>query len=528
MTSSLLSNDSAAPRTRGQVMVLGCVALIVLALMMATSFTLTNAVHEKIRIQSHADAQAYSLATVEARAFNVTAHYNRAIAAALVAQMSLHSWMAIATHDVAMLSSGAIIMLTIAGIEAAMGCYPYNVSHCPCVIQAIISAFKFFRAASKWGNTLKGLESQFNKGVEGLVKMVQSLHKGQLNVLKRAKGEIMYGLVMQSLQSNNAKKSSYVLALGNENKKSFACALEGTDMDDDCDGSWKRSKASLAERSKVIQNTANASRPFFDRIGAQSSMLSHQNFRGPNDPDVPKNSLTDGNWNHFFVTRARVGEGTSSGSDNGKQAKNVGAGTMGMGFAVVRNFKHSPPVGMPFDGQIYSGQQNKHSGLLWMSGHSGSHDKFEHVMAQEPCNDQSCFVNFRQSSDPDQDFGAPTVYGGVKQNLRYYAVKGDDFKENAPWEINSDGKVKLKLSKDKDAEINMVPRGEGVALAKAKVYFHQLGNWKIPPNFFDPFWRSKLHFFKADELQTALGLAGDTKGIQLHSAGRAPVEGVDQ
>lgn len=510
-------------RTRGQVMVLGCISLLITALMLMASFSLANAIHEKIRIQSHSDAQAYSLAVVEARAFNTTAYYNRAIAAALVAQMSLHSWMSIATHDVAMLSSGAMIMLAIVPIEVAMGCYPYNISHCPCVIQALISAFKFFRAANKWGRTLKGLENQFDKGVTGLKEMVDSLHKGQVNALKRARSELLIGMVLNGLKSKNASNSSYVMAVTALNNGEFTCALEGTDIDN-CGNDNGRSKSSLATRSTIMQNTANATRQLFNRMGVQSSLLSHQNFRGPMNPDVPKDSLTDGRWMHFFATRARVGDDTSSGSDNGAQAKNVGAGALGMGVATVLGFKHVPVMAMPFNGEIFSGSPNKHSGLIFMSGHQGTHNKFEQVMKQEPCSDQSCFVNFNASSDKDKDFGQPTVYGGVTQSLRVFPDKSGGFAENAPWELNSEGEVSVKMSSDKDSKLKIVPRGTGVAVSKAKVYFHQMGNWKVAPNFFDPFWRAKLHFFKRDEFQKVVALSGDPYGAILTGAG-APVEG---
>jgi hypothetical protein len=503
-------------------MVLGCISLLVTALMLMASFSLANAIREKIRVQSHSDAMAYSLAVVEARAFNTTAYYNRAIAAALVAQMSLHSWMSIATHDVAMLSGGAIAMLAIVPIEVAMGCYPYNISHCPCVIQALISAFKFFRAAQKWANTLKGLENQFNKGVQGIKEMVDSLHKGQVQALKIARSELMFGMVLNDLKSKNASSSSYVMALAAMNSGEFTCALEGTDMDN-CSGGG-RSKSSLATRSTIIENTANATRQVFNRYGPQSSLMSHQNFRGPMNPDVPKDALTDGKWMHFFATRARVGDDTSSGSDNGSQAKNVGAGAYGMGGGAIIGFKHVPIMPFIFNGEIFSGTPNRHSGLIFFNGHSGTHDKFEHVMKQEPCNNQSCFVNFNATSDKDKDFGQPTVYGGVTQSLRVYPDKSGGFQENAPWEINQNGEVSVQMSQDKESKLKFVPRGTGVAVSKAKVYFHQMGDWKIAPNFFDPFWRAKLHFFKKDEFQKVATVSGDPYAAMLTAAG-APVEG---
>ena len=93
-------------RTRGQTIVLGVLTLLMLALMMMLTFTLNQVVHEKIRIQSHSDAIAYSTAVIEARAFNSIVYSNRAIAAAVVAQMTVHAWMSTATATTATLFSG--------------------------------------------------------------------------------------------------------------------------------------------------------------------------------------------------------------------------------------------------------------------------------------------------------------------------------------------------------------------------------------------------------------------------------------
>ncbi len=64
------------PRTRvGQVIVLGAVTVLITVLMMMLSFSLTQAIHEKIRLQSHSDAMARTRwPTVEARAMNYFAY----------------------------------------------------------------------------------------------------------------------------------------------------------------------------------------------------------------------------------------------------------------------------------------------------------------------------------------------------------------------------------------------------------------------------------------------------------------------
>lgn len=530
MTTTMTNTKKSSPfvaRTRGQVMVLGCVTLLVMALMLMVSFNVTNAVHEKIRIQAHSDAAAFSMATVEARAFNATAHYNRAIAATLVAQMSLHSWMAIATADISMLRAGMLIMFIIAGLETAMGCYYPNFSHCPCVIEALICAFKFMSKASEWGNTLEGREQDFNDGVDGLKKQVDDIYEHERDMLDRARNELMIGQVLNTLKDTNAPQSSYVMALNSDTQNEYDCAMEGSNNDgSSCDG---RDKSSTDDRSTVMQNTANATRPLFDTMGAMASfVLSDDNWKATS-PDEPNDALTSGDFTALpFITRAVVGNKTPGyfpSADKDEKAEAVGAGST-PSMAMVTNFKHSSMV-MVYGGKVASDDGGgSHSAMPLPIGHSGSHDKFTGVYqgGSDPCSNENCFVNFRAINDADKDFGMPSVYAGVSQNLRTYRLKSGGFKAQAPWEITDTGKTKVELERGKPAELSMAPRKEGKAVSKAKTYFHQLGTWSVAPNFFDPFWRAKLHFFSRDEAQSAVGKANDNDGTQIIGGG-GPVEG---
>ena len=64
---------------RGQAMVLGAVSMLVLVLTVLTTLSIGNGVYEKMKLQDAADAQAYSTAVKEARAFNFVAYVNRAM-----------------------------------------------------------------------------------------------------------------------------------------------------------------------------------------------------------------------------------------------------------------------------------------------------------------------------------------------------------------------------------------------------------------------------------------------------------------
>ena len=55
-------------RQRGQALPLGALGLLIMSLAIIATMNLGQAVHEKIKLQNSADAAAYSLAAMEARA----------------------------------------------------------------------------------------------------------------------------------------------------------------------------------------------------------------------------------------------------------------------------------------------------------------------------------------------------------------------------------------------------------------------------------------------------------------------------
>lgn len=64
---------------RGQALILGAVAMLVVALVVLSSVSIGHGVYSKIKLQDAADAQAYSIAVKEARAYNFLAYTNRAM-----------------------------------------------------------------------------------------------------------------------------------------------------------------------------------------------------------------------------------------------------------------------------------------------------------------------------------------------------------------------------------------------------------------------------------------------------------------
>ncbi len=78
---------------RGQSIVLMAFTAAIVAFTLFTTFSIGKAVKERIQLQQAADASAYSLAVMEARAFNFYAYTNRAIVSHYVAMMAIYGHM---------------------------------------------------------------------------------------------------------------------------------------------------------------------------------------------------------------------------------------------------------------------------------------------------------------------------------------------------------------------------------------------------------------------------------------------------
>jgi hypothetical protein len=504
-------------RGRGQVMVLGAVALLVMALMLMASFSVTNAIHERIRIQSHADAEAYSLAVLEARGLNVTAHYNRAIAADLVAQMSLHSWMAIASNNVDQLMAGMIAMTAVMAYETMLGCIYPNIPHCPCVAFAFFNGMVFYMSYLDWAQKVQDLETKFNDAVKQLKDGADALYKAEQAAIDATFKQLdVNGSVLASLKATNAPVSTYAAKLMDQNRADYACVFEGSNHDGECGGPRQRDKSDANTKSVVMQNAANAARPMFD-ITELASLVSPAQWdqTGSND-NVPKGKLMTGNW-YLVAETTRAFVGKENHTDPADQVKSTGFSTV-----LVTNYLDTPMAPGFGAADIYS--ESGGGGHTPSDVHSGNHGEFKGVWMDDPCGQSNCFVNFRALADPKKDFGQPTVFGGVSQSLRVFNTRTGGFQQSAPWELNAQGKVSVELVPGSPAEVNYLARGDGHAVAKAKVYFHQMGDWSVAPNLFDPFWRAKLHPFSAAEFKDVLDAVGDADGKKLVEAG-APVEG---
>ncbi len=483
-------------KARGQVLPLACVVLLVCALMMMASFSVANAVHERTRIQAAADAHAFTVATLEARGFNTMAFMNRAIAGAIVAEMGIHAWRALARHDVNMYQAGMIAFFVIAALEFAQ-CPKFQLQHCVHGFQALKIAFKYRKEYNSKKSALEGQDSKWKEAVKGYNDMIKKINADQKEILDRVKDEIgVSSKVLTDMQKLTAPQASINMMIHDYNKKGFACALEGSNFDGDCEspGSWKSvgTLKPASERGAIMESAAMAARTKWESGTMMERSASDTGYRGSNPLGMPIYNPSKMMDIQSEGTYMIMGLSNSTTAGGNKVSAKSGAA---FGFA---QWKHG--IGP----------------LIVQQGSMSSPAEYEGI----PCDGSGgCFINFRLADQGGEtDWGQPATYGVITQDLRKMRNGAD-----RPWELGGTGEVKMPNGEGK---WKYVPTGQGYGVAKAKAYFHQLNKWSAPPNLFDPFWRAKLHPFVRDELKDVLQKVGDSNGSQIIGNGQTSVEGV--
>ncbi len=505
-------------RSTGQVMVLGCVTLLTMALMLMLSFNLTNAINEKIRLQSHSDAMAYSVAVVEARSFNYFAYTNRAEAAAYVTMCTLHAYMAGISLIPAILTAAEYSFFEIAAEEFAQccECQPFccAVIHCFHGIEAIMIALQYMDKSDEMANKVEGLDDEFNQGVQMMEMMVNLIHVDQLlgvimTATKYSKGDSLSPLHDMNAQFAKPLNS----AVGVLNMREYACGMEGSPLDTLCQGPGSRPASSQTNRARVMADVANSSRPGFDRSGPPGIPLHLYFDWGMPNGQGYMNIQNDGmaipimsGWDTGVVESTCDVEQLNKGTQICSSQSGFFIAQWQDGFG-----------GMTFSAQVGS-DKNGDVEHEPSSAHGPTHDKFTGIQSEDgmSCMMQGdCFINFRSSDSADEDYGQPSAYGHIEQELR---VQVDTDAQN-PWELNSSHTMNWNDGARGVGSLNLGPRKIGKAVSKAKVYFHRYDDWKFPPTMFDPYWRAKLHPFKRNEMVEVLGAAGDTDGAEIVGAG---------
>nr|AYM52428.1 hypothetical protein [Corallococcus sp.] len=101
---------------RGQALVLGAVCMLVVAVAVMSSVSIGHGVYEKMKLQDAADAQAYTLAVKESRAYNFLAYTNRAMIVHYNAMLTVMSYVSHAVYLDRTIGAAAKFLKVLPGI----------------------------------------------------------------------------------------------------------------------------------------------------------------------------------------------------------------------------------------------------------------------------------------------------------------------------------------------------------------------------------------------------------------------------
>lgn len=510
---------------RGQIMILGALGVLLVALMMLLTLNVGQSVYEKIRIQQVADSATFSMATQQARTYNFFAYTNRANIGSLVSATSVHAFMSMASAVPEMFNAARKNMLPYIFIEAGIcaGCGP----HCGWCCKHCIHLYRDWRVYDNYQDDRDDLYDKVERLDRLFVQVINALD-AHMFVIAASQAEMRAKILMQILSDDLTKKLIKEFAPQAGNNPGGVIALNsGVLPQPDARGFNQVFETDQDKRQWVPTEIANGSRwstgpnEWFisDRGYMDLIMFVHPNtllnltykdgkpakqFSMPlppegqariiQDPDNPKPRIKSGDAGPVGDTAASYDEGTIL--------------SLGAFQCVFTMF--------PFP--------NDYEAWVSSSKDGGDHEPDEACVGKNQhkfrCLSTSllgtgCFTLFKAEPDPKKNFGQPVVYSVISQDLRLMEEGG-----RGPWEITDSGTVGVDLGGDvnlKQTQISNNPGkfGNGVAMSKALVYYHLPrwpDGWKEHPNFFNPYWKAKLQPFRGSmEAAKVLGAAGATK-----------------
>lgn len=466
--------------------------MLVLALMLALSFNLSRALHEKIRLQQHSDALAYSMAIVEARAMNYFATSNRAIAASYVAMNMLHAHLAATSATAHMMKAGEENFIVIGAQEFFLCAVTRSLLHCRDGTEAFQKARQYNREASRLTQQVRSMDGPFQRAIVLLDRMVDELHASQQRVLTETAAAVRTGSAqgLSALKQVNAPAASDLPAsIGALNEEQLRCAIDGLPC-------RKAAGTTVATRARVMTEVSNATRPPWT-AGRRDTSHFRLDFLKTLTRDIPGEGFT---WTIGHRGTAKTTNGLA-GLHTGRSPNDTGAAIAADEHGYLFTFWRHGAWTSRYEAHVVSNA----NGGAHSPGHSGSHD-FEGVNVQELLRCAriprgNCFMQFRANPEPSADFGQAHVYSYVTQPLRAGVKKG-------PWELNERGTVRFQDGASGTGTLRLAP-GDGAGLSQALVYYHRLGSWKEMPNLFGPYWRAKLHPLPAQQAADVLTAAGN-------------------
>jgi hypothetical protein len=516
-------------RRKGQAMPLAALGLLIMVISIIATMNLSQAVYQKMRVQNAADSAAYSLAAMEARAFNFVALTNRVQVAHYNTALVLQSYLSYAGFVVAM-SNTVRDMLAVAKNVNDFGCStlipPANTPFCVgariCQIAMRIMG-QLLRIAKSLYNVLhwlvkEGVDaiSRFNKFaiwemqflrlflvnahlLTGMYEFVEANDDEMglkseniwFNVLLNA---VFNSLEFRSVFDKGAGMNPFAL----DAIFGFTSHLREYKNSPNADG-VKEARAVMAEMINASRNNeeiydrsgyviaASIGAIFGEKMG-QTKVVDE----GDVGPEVAQIRDTgqyidgaDTLASDDFVERAigviggpgvailtgsdRLGDGMYADDDGGEHYRYRESGTSPGGPGGMGDVIFFPfPSSVTDTFETESSSEGKHNFRL------------------------APFFKFKPNGDPTADYGQPSTWIFLNKSHEDFQT-GDNEK---PWHYDFDFTHGALPTASLDTTIGGERNSfmfEGLnVVSRGMVYYHRPDCWDEHPNFFNPFWRARL------------------------------------
>ncbi len=543
-------------RQRGQALPLGALGLLIMALAIIATMNLGQAVHEKIKLQNSADAAAYSLAAMEARAFNFIALTNRVQIVHYNSAMAYQSYLSYAGYCKAMIGTVRDLLedLSLSIQTGTQFPYPANVPYLAITgyfkLIAKLAGFLFtiadnaYEVIHETAPLVVDALGAFNKASIWQMQFIRALQinahliTGMQDFVKAndptmtytAKNQI-YNIALNGALNSLEFRSAFDRAAG-LNPFWLDAMIKGSgdlkdyaDQDNDQVKSAQSIMTEIANASRSHENIFNRTMGGFDlttvfvaTVGGekhgQTKLISKKETPEP-EPKVEE----------MHKDKSNYLQGDTLASDDYLQA---GFGVATAAIAWVLLFPNG--IAKLGDGIVADTDGGKHykydhtgsggaapggmSSVLILPPAQGS---IANSVTKDGDSDHkwqgiSSFFKFSPSAEKNADFNQPSTW--IFLNKHHSAFQSGTGSGGRPWHYKftwnnggsyNDGKDKDGMGVgggkyDGAVSLDTTIGGErshflleGLnVISRGMVYYHRPGVWDEPPNFFNPFWRARL------------------------------------
>ena len=523
----------------GQAIVLAALGMLILAIGVLATVNLGHAIHERIKLQDTADAAAYSLAALEARAFNFFAFTNRAQVSHYITAMSFQTFLVMVWFIEMVLGTLHDIVSDIKAICCALCPFTAGIT---CVIAKIAGTVQ--KILAKIHKIYKKFAKIADKILGNVVYIIPMVNKYGVHTTQQ---------MMKKLVQLNALASGRKIVVANDPDVDpgvwdlIAMGVNITEFNRSFDSSSSKlpkpnasGEAKAAQR--VMAEIVNATRwPDFITNRKLSNILSAIPFLGPVVGKLMKyapiileptgqtkltSHIKKCGW---FASGCRCG-GSTTKSRFGTQfdwsalpTGNVLVGDQVMEFKIniIGIEQWDVPIAKDYVSVwasvnkkgMHCAHANKCMQTLVCGNVCATWPKCVKDWKNHKWEGIEPYIKFDPNSDPSNNFNQPSTFSLLnkkpeKLGGQAYVQKFNLTVGNRTEEIDTNIGIKPLAPMKMFKGLNAWSRG--MAYYHRPSYKSGESNWREHPNFFNPFWRAKLAPIgeRVNQWVSKLGISG--------------------